>query len=126
MQREQTGTRGADKKKTFGDYTKKHQQRIRGQLKTDCENSLTFLGIHDFVATEVKVFNFSTDEFETFHLVDSGMENSVVGIEEDKDIINLLLYTKDRFGLSNQAYHELSMVSFLYCYCHLFMVIIIC
>lgn len=55
----------------------------------------------------MKVFNFSTDEFETFHLVDSSMENPVVGSEEDKDIINLLLYTKDRFGLSNQAYHEL-------------------
>jgi hypothetical protein len=32
--------------------------------------------------------------------------------ESDKDIdrINLLLYTKDRFGISNQAYHEVPMV----------------
>lgn len=42
MQREQTGTRGPDKKKKFCDYSKRHQERIRGQLKTDCENSSTF------------------------------------------------------------------------------------
>lgn len=91
----QAGTRGPDQNKNFCDYTKRHQERIRGLLKSDCENSLTFLGIHDFVATEVKVFNFSTDEFETFHLVDSILENSVAS-EEDKDIINLLFFTKDR------------------------------
>ena len=32
--------------------------------------------------------------------------------ESDKDIdrTNLLLYTKDRFGISNQAHHEVAMV----------------
>ncbi len=29
---------------------------------------------------------------------------------KDIDCINLLLYAKDRFGISNQAYHELSML----------------
>ena len=112
IQEKQSGTRGADQKKSFSDYTKRHQERIRRQLATDCETSLSFLDTYDFVATEVKVFNFATDQFETFRLVESDRESSGVSSEscnKDIDQINLLLYTKDRFGLSNQAYHELLM-----------------
>ena len=39
MQREQAGTRGPDRNKKFCDYTKRHKERIRGLLKSDCENS---------------------------------------------------------------------------------------
>lgn len=113
MQRKQSASRGPDKRKAFNDYTKRHQERIRRQLSSDCEKSLSFLGLHDFVATEVNVFNFSTEKFESFHLVEPAMENAgAESKESDKDIdrINLLLYTKDRFGISNQAYHEVAMV----------------
>lgn len=110
IQRQQTGTRGPDRHKSFSDYAKRHQKRIRAQLTTDCETGLSFLGTFDFVATEVKVFNFSTNESEVFHLTEElDMENSV-NVSAENDYINLLLYTKDRFGISNQAYHELSMV----------------
>ena len=113
MQRQQSSTRGPDKWKTFSDYSKRHQERIRQQLTYDCETNLAFLGLHDFVATEVKVFNFSTEEFESFHLVEKPIEHSDADSKKfDKDIerINLLLYTKDRFGTSNQAYHEVAML----------------
>ena len=43
IQRKQSGTRGADQKKSFSDYTKEHQERIRRQMAIDCETSLSFL-----------------------------------------------------------------------------------
>lgn len=110
MQRQQSGTRGPDRNKSFDDYSKRHQDRIREQLRSDCETSLSFLGLYNFVANEVKVFNCSTEEFETFNLVKNPDEQNTPETVVEIDYINLLLYTKDRFGISNQAYHELSMV----------------
>lgn len=110
LQRQQTGMRGPDHKKSFSDYTKRHQGRIGGQLITDCETGLSFLSSYDFIATEIKVFNFSTNESETLHLAKELEMEDLITESADVDYINLLLYTKDRFGISNQDYHELSMV----------------
>jgi hypothetical protein len=112
MQRQHTNARGLDKNKSFEDYTKRHQRRLKEQLTADCETSLSYLGIYGFVATEVKVFNLSNEEYETFTLVNEHEHNSTMTTSEvnNVDYINLLLYTKDRFGVSNQAYHELSMI----------------
>lgn len=49
--------RGPTKNKTFSDYNKRHQSRVRRQLISDCETSLSFLGLHNFVATKVEIFN---------------------------------------------------------------------
>ncbi|KAJ7385944.1 hypothetical protein OS493_012272 [Desmophyllum pertusum] len=113
LQREQSH-RGSAKKKTFGDYSKRHQTRLRKQMVTDCETSLSFLALNGFVATKIEVFNHDTQEYETISLIDE--EATAVSFRtetltnEEIDEINLLLYTKERFMISNEAYHELSMV----------------
>lgn len=111
QQRGQT-SRGSSKKKTFSDYSRRHQSRIRKQMVTDCETSLSFLGLHDFIATKVEVFNENTQQYETINLFDEEDMNTSPRTEtltnEEIDEINLLLYTKERF-VSNEAYHELSM-----------------
>ena len=63
-------------------------------------------------ATEVKVFNLLNEEYETFTLVNEHEHNSIMTTFEvnNMEYINLLLCTKDQFGVSNQAYHEFSMV----------------
>ncbi len=58
MHRNQSGTRGVDRKKQLKNYSKRHQKRIQTQLASDCDTMLSFFDIYDFVATEVKVFNF--------------------------------------------------------------------
>lgn len=63
-------SRGPAKSKTFVDYSKRHQTRTRKQMITDCETSLSFLGLHNFVATKVEVFNEYTQEYESLTLVD--------------------------------------------------------
>ena len=49
--------RGPAKNKTFVDYSKRHQTRVRKQMVTDCETSLSFLGLNNFIATKVEIFN---------------------------------------------------------------------
>ena len=107
-------TRGFAKKKSFSSYSRRHQSRIRKQMVTDCETSLSFLGLHNFVATKVEVFNENTHEYETITLVDEEnihhSSQTEVLTDQDIDEINLLLYSKERFNVSNEAYHELSMI----------------
>ena len=54
------GKRGPNKSKKFTDYTKQHQARIRQSFKEDCYSALSFLGLYDFIATKVEVFNKDT------------------------------------------------------------------
>ena len=79
----------------------------------DCETSLAFLGLHNFVATKVEVYNENNQEYETINLVNdeeiSTSSHTETLTNEELDDISLLLYTKERFNLSNDAYHELSM-----------------
>ena len=107
---------GSSKAKKFCDYSKRHQRRLRKQMVSDCEVSLGFLGLQDFIATKVEVFNQNTQQFDTINFLaenelkfNETTEEETLN-DEDIDQINMLLYTKERFNLSNDAYHELSMV----------------
>ena len=111
--RRQKGGRGPQKAKSFADYTPQHQSRIRKQLVEDCQATLSFVGLYNFIATKVEVFNEDTQTYETFHLLDEESELQLTDEQEqvtDQDIdnINLLLYIKERFNISDLAWHELS------------------
>ena len=113
LQRKQK-SRGPTKGKTFSDYRERHQSRVRKQTVKDCETLLSFLGLQNFVATKIEIFNENTNKYETLTLVDE--ENIQTSspteelTDEDIDEINLLLDTKERFNISNEAYHELTMI----------------
>ena len=91
------------KNKVFSDYSRRHQSSIR--MGTDCETSLSFLGLLNFTAIKVEVFNGETQNYETINLIDEdGMITSSrteTLTDEETDEINLLLYTKERFNVSN-------------------------
>ena len=82
-------------------------------MVTDCETSLSFLGLHNFVGTKIEVFHENTHEYKTLTLVDEKNIQTSSQTEEltDEDIgeVNLLLYIKERFNVSNEAYHKLTM-----------------
>ena len=69
---QQKGQRGPNKSKKFTDYTKQHQVRIRGGFKEDCHSALSFLGLYNFIATKVEVFNNDSQQYETISLVEEG------------------------------------------------------
>ena len=112
LQRKQK-SRGPTKGKTFSDYRERHQSRVRKQTVKDCETSLSFLGFHNFVATKLEILNENTHKYETLTLVEENIQTSSPTEEltdEDINEINLLLDTKERFNISNEAYHELTMI----------------
>ena len=108
------GQRGPNKSKKFSDYTKQHQARIRRGFKEDCHSALSFLGLYDFIATKVEVFNNDTQQYETISLVEEGelklLETEPKELtDNDIDDINMWVYLNDKFNISNEAWHELAM-----------------
>ena len=57
-------SRGPAKKKYFQHYTRQHQARVKKQLKEQCHTTLSFLGLYNYVATKVEVFNEDTGQLE--------------------------------------------------------------
>lgn len=105
--------RGPAKKK-FNDYSKHHQKRIKNLLKEECQSTLSFLGLYNFIATKIKVLNTDTNQYETFNLVGEGeltlTESDPKELtNDDLDNINMWLYLKDKFNISNETWHEISM-----------------
>ena len=104
--------RGPAKKK-FNDYSKHHQKRIKNQLKEECQTTLSFLGLYNFIATKIEVLNSETNQYETFNLVGEGelpfTESDPKALDNDDiDNINMWLYLKDKFNISNEAWHEIA------------------
>ena len=112
IKKEKTGRGPANKK--FNDYSKHHQKRIKNQLKEECQTTLSFLGLYNFIATKIEVLNTDTNQCETFNLVGEG-ERTFTGSDpkeltnDDLDNINMWLYLKDKFNISNEARHEIAM-----------------
>ena len=106
-------SRGADRKKTFTDYSKQHQARVRKQLKDQCQSTLSFLGQYNYVPSRVALYNQDTGEVEHFVFIEdkelspTGRDEVQMG-ESEVDDLNMWLYWKDKFNISNQAWHELS------------------
>ena len=90
--------RGPAKKK-LNDYSK---------LKEECQTTLSFLGPYNFVETKIEVLNIETNQYETFNLVGEGelpfIESNPKALNNDDiDNINMWLYLKDKFNISNEA-----------------------
>ena len=89
------------------------QYRLKNQIANDCQIALSFLGVHAITAQKVEIFNVETEKYELINL----QENRIYPIStlaEDKrtdvDInnVNLLMLIKDKFNISNSAYHEIA------------------
>ena len=109
-------TRGPAKNKSFKDYTNQHQCQIRKQLKEQCETALSFLGHYQFVPSRVELSNANIGEVESFSFIEDN--EAAEQNEEEKEMeeveisnLNMWLYLKDRFNISNEAWHELAMNS---------------
>lgn len=105
-------TRGLDKKKAFSDYLKRHQNRIKKKAKEECQATLAFLELYNYVPIKVEVLNEQTNNYETqtLNLIDEDFETPCNSPKEINDIDNLntWLYLKDKFQISNEAWREIS------------------
>ena len=106
-------SRGPAKKKSFRQYTRQHQARVKKQLKEQCHTTLSFLGLYNYVATKVDVFNEDTGKLETFSLLEEGelpfIDNTEKEMTDKKlDDLNMWMYLKDKFNTSNEGWREFS------------------
>ena len=81
--------------------------------KEECQTTLSFFGLYNFVATKIEVLNTETNQYETFNLVGEGelpfTESDPKALNNDDiDNINMWLYLKDKFNISNEAWHEIA------------------
>ena len=87
-------------KRMLGDYSKRHQTRAKNQFKEECQSTLAFLGLYDFIATKIEVLNSDTNQHETFQLVDEGelefTETEQKELTDGNLDINMWLYLKDK------------------------------
>ena len=104
-------SRGPAKKKSFGQYTPQHQTCAKRHLKEECHATLPFLGLYDYVATKIGVYNEDTGKLETFRLLEEdelpftdNKEKEMTNQEVDD--LNKWLYLKDKFNISNEAWCE--------------------
>ena len=97
--------------KHFNQLSRMQQHRIKSQMITDCQTTLSFLGLYDIHATKLELYNEMTDTYETMDLVANEYCKVPQKIERitssDLDDVHMLLFIKDRFNISNSAYHEL-------------------
>ena len=106
-------SRGQAKKKSFRQYTRQHQARVKKQLKEQCHTTLPFLGLYNYVATKAEVFNEDTGKLETFSLLEEGelpfIDNTEKEMTDKKlDDLNMWMYLKDKFNTSIEAWREFS------------------
>lgn len=101
------------RRKSWSQLSRQQQSCRRRQIHLDVESSLAFLENDGFVVRSLELENLETKEKQSLD-VKSGKFSSSKGIvsqnDHDSDLLRLVLYVKEKFSLSSDAYHELSMV----------------
>ena len=72
------------------------------------------MGEYDFVTTKVEIFNAETQKYDTLQLIDENelpfIESNPKTLNSDEiDDINLWIYIKDKYNISDQAWKEWAM-----------------
>ena len=113
----QDTTRRSKSRKNWTCYLAKQQQRKRQELKERVSARLLDVDNH-FEATAVSFKNKETRELLTVtypcdgHTAECSTSNQLQRDDEsEKSLTDMLLYVKEKYGISDKAYHELSMLA---------------
>ena len=104
-------SRGPAKRKTFVDYSKRHQLEFESKLSQTVKLHFHFLGFIILYPSKLKYSMSTLKSIRLSHwLIRITLKIHLETLtDEEIDDINFLLYAKERFNISNDAYHELSM-----------------
>ena len=105
----ESANRRSKSRKRWKTYSKKQQQRKQRELKTPVSNVLLNVDNH-FETTSVTFRNKETSEILTFTYPHKGCESLSIADESAQSTKDMLLYVKENYGISDKAYHELSML----------------
>ena len=57
-------------KTKISEFSRKHKKRIHDQFVTDCQSTLSFSDIYDFVATKVEIYNYDSQSYDVIDLTE--------------------------------------------------------
>ena len=100
----QIAVAGAQKRKSWEEYSRRHKKRKIQDLK----NKVLDVSDNQFEVTAVHVRNKDTGNTEIVSTNATGIQVAEAP-QSDNDVRKVLL-VKEQYGISNQAYHELSML----------------
>ena len=105
-------TRRRSSFKVWTDYSRQHQSRKKRDLANDLQVSLMSVCENERLKPfSVEIENVDTGSRETLDLCSGAFSKKAPMTSNERDRLHSALHVKDRFSISNEAYHELSMVS---------------
>lgn len=94
-------------------YSKSHQFQLKRQRKNDCVESLKWMEQEGYTPLQIEIKNNRTGKLETFVLQEEDLEamfgpDAGSATDSDLDLISMMLYVKDKYDVSGNAYHKMS------------------
>lgn len=97
--------------KSWSQYSAQYKSQQKRQIASDVCTALKFTEKTHFHPTNIEMKNIETNEMLSIHQDGTTTPIKPQASSENKDsIIKQTLYVKERFNISDKAYHELSMV----------------
>ena len=97
--------------KSWSQYSAQYKSQQRRQIASDVCTALKFTENIHFRPSNIEMQNIETNEMLSIHQDGSTTSIKPQALSENKDTtIKQTLYVKERFNISDKAYHELSMV----------------
>ena len=100
--------------KPYEELSERQRRRIKRGRETACEASLAWLEQEGYEAVSVELRNKETGNIEQISLKRQDMEELFGSgsqiTESEIDKLNMMLYVKDRYNVSDGAYHEMAKI----------------
>lgn len=96
---------------TWSQYSRQQHYNKRRNLASGIQGALSFCEKEGFKPCSVEVENVDTGQHEVIDIASRAYSQKDIPTSSTKDNTRSVLYIKDRFSVSNEAFHELSMVS---------------
>lgn len=97
------------RKKCWSEYSKRYKRKRKKTIATNVSTALKFVEDDCFDIKNVVLTNKETGE--EMSIKEGEVTENVNEKIPDKELTKKTLYIKDKYNLSNQAYHELAMVN---------------
>ena len=100
------------KRKSLDSCSESHKCLLKRKQTTSCETSLEWLELEGFIPTRLELRNVESGESHTL-ILNKKMCSDLFGqagseaSQDDIDIVNMMLFVKDKYNVSGQAYHEM-------------------
>ena len=97
----------ARRKRRDKPYSQRHERRLKKQRLENCSSALSFLSSEGL--TPVKLVVKKTQEVPPLNVLDVvlDLDSERIG-QTEEELILMMLYVKDKYHVSGQAYHEMA------------------